>query len=98
MADMQDMNSINKNGSTPSDLASELERLRNEAKQLADENKQLKDKLEDLQTERDDFLRALRYYAPGEIFTAEDLAEFRKNAISGQQMLQIIDDMMREVQ
>jgi hypothetical protein len=98
MADMPDTNSTSKNGPIPIDLKEELDRLRSYVKQLTEENDRLKDKLEHVQTERDDFLRALRYYDPDQFFTAEDLAEFRKNAISGRQMLEELEAMMRESQ
>jgi hypothetical protein len=93
---MADMELPGTNGPVSSDLKGELERAKAQAKQLAEENTRLKQQLQEVQIERDDFLGALRYHAPGQFFTKEDLAEYRKNAISSEQMTREIEEMLKE--
>jgi hypothetical protein len=93
---MPDNNLAETNGTSSSDSNGELERLRALAGQLGEENARLKQDLQRVQIERDDFLGALRYHDPNGFYTAEDLAEFRKNAISGKQLRQELEAIMRE--
>jgi hypothetical protein len=93
---MADKNLSGENGAPFSDPNGELERSKALASQLADENARLKQDLRDLQIERDDFLRALRYYDPNGIFTAEDLAEYRKTAVSVEVVINELKERVRK--
>jgi hypothetical protein len=86
------------NGAASTDVANETRRLEARVRELIAENEKLKEDLARTKIERDDFLSALRFHAPGQFFTAEDLAEFRKNAITGDELLRELDEIARQSQ